>query len=311
MITIGSFKDISDEYDEIWLIVRSLKNEPYVPNTKVLHVPQLSPSPELFNAYLAWRNAGEWNEDTFETKYVPQFLHEMHEQTARNTLSYLYKLSMDKNILLACYCRDESLCHRSIVFGIIQGRAMELKDRIKCCGEDFMADDYSDYYNQYKKLDNKFVSNIQASHWKQETIFYMLVAGSRGFDNYPLMCKCLDFLLKKQVAMNKHIVIVSGGAKGADSLAERYADERGYEKHIMPADWDKHGKSAGYRRNESMHLFISAPSGKKRGCICFWDGQSKGTRHNFKLAKDYGTPIRVYDYVRNRFLTDNEVEQHS
>ena len=47
MITIGSFKDMSEEYDEIWIIVRSLKSTPYIPNTQVYHVPVLSPSPDL------------------------------------------------------------------------------------------------------------------------------------------------------------------------------------------------------------------------------------------------------------------------
>lgn len=141
--------------------------------------------------------------------------------------------------------------------------------------------------------------------------FYLLVAGSRGYINYTEMCKVLDYLLQNQVAQGNNIVIVSGGAKGADELAERYANERGYGKHIMPAKWDIYGKSAGYRRNDEMHLFISNPSGKQRGCVCFWDMQSSGTKHNFKLAYDYGTPIRVFNTVNHCFLADEEVRKYT
>ena len=57
----------------------------------------------------------------------------------------------------------------------------------------------------------------------------------------------------------------------------------------MPADWNKHGKSAGYRRNEEMAKVADA-------CICFWDGVSKGTMHMINLAKEYGLETEVIEY---------------
>ena len=312
MITIGSFKDMSNEYDEIWIIVRSLKSTPYVPNTQIFHVPALSPSPDLFHKYLTWRDNGEWNEDTFQNKYVPQFLYEMHSQESQQTLQTLIEHHNQGNkILLVCYCPNESMCHRSIVMGILQGISNTCTDNSLTPITSEFENDYSKYYEQYLKLDNKFMSGIQKGKWRAETTFYLLVAGSRGYNNYAEMCQVLDFLLQKQIAQHNHIVIVSGGARGADELAEKYADERGYEKHIMRADWDKYGRSAGYRRNESMHLFISAPSDRKRGCVCFWDMQSPGTKHNFKLSLDYGTPLRVFNTVSHRFLTDEEVKGYA
>ena len=80
--------------------------------------------------------------------------------------------------------------------------------------------------------------------------FYLLVAGSRSFNNYSLLKEKLDYLLKNQIS--KEIHIVSGGAKGTDTLAERYAREKGYQLHIFPADWNSFGKSAGYLRNKQM-----------------------------------------------------------
>ena len=122
-----------------------------------------------------------------------------------------------------------------------------------------------------------------------ENIFVVLVAGSRTFNDYHLFMEKMDFLLSKKVS--KRIIIVEGGARGADTLARQYAIERNYECKEFPADWNKYGKSAGYRRNEQMHEFLSTFD--DRGCVCFWDGSSRGTQHNFELCKKFHTPVRV------------------
>ena len=116
--------------------------------------------------------------------------------------------------------------------------------------------------------------------------FFCLVVGSRTFDDYSLMERKLDRLLSMQ---DGKVVIVSGGAKGADSLAERYAREKGYMMTVFSADWSK-GKSAGYTRNVKMHEFISHAD--RRGCVAFWKDGSKGTAHNFELAEKYGNQLR-------------------
>ena len=118
-------------------------------------------------------------------------------------------------------------------------------------------------------------------------MFYCLIVGSRNFTNYELLKKKTDFLLQKY----KEITIVSGGARGTDTLAKRYAKERQYGYIEFPADWNKDGKAAGFIRNEKMHKFLSEY--QFRGCIAFWDGKSKGTAHNFSLVKKYDTPIRI------------------
>lgn len=120
--------------------------------------------------------------------------------------------------------------------------------------------------------------------------FFCLVVGSRNFSDYEFMKKKLDHLLKNQ----PNVVIVSGGARGADFLAERYAKEKGYPLKVFPANWNALGKSAGYIRNEEMHSYIS--KAEKRGCVAFWDGKSKGTKHNFELVKKYNNPLRVIRY---------------
>jgi hypothetical protein len=153
----------------------------------------------------------------------------------------------------------------------------------------YLSHDKKTIWNFLHKYNNWYISDnfVPATDENKEK-FYLLVAGSRGFNDYPLLKEKLDYLLQNQ--LDKEIHIVSGGAKGADTMAEWYAKKRGYQMHVFPADWDRFGKSAGYRRNKQMHQFIS--QFPKRGCVCFWDGESKGTQHNFQLCETYGTPLR-------------------
>lgn len=120
------------------------------------------------------------------------------------------------------------------------------------------------------------------------TYFFCLVVGSRDFNDYDFVKRKLDHILKNHF---DKVVIVSGGAKGADSCAERYAAEKGYECVVFHAEWDKYGKVAGYIRNKKMHEYIA--KAQHRGCVAFWKNKSKGTSHNFDLAKEFNTPIRI------------------
>ena len=106
------------------------------------------------------------------------------------------------------------------------------------------------------------------------------IIGSRGFDNYKLVVE--TFLLYK----SKITLLVSGGARGADTLGEKWAIEHGIETLIFPADWKTHGKKAGYIRNENIVKNCD-------GIIAFWDGVSRGTAHSLTLANTYGKPINL------------------
>lgn len=128
--------------------------------------------------------------------------------------------------------------------------------------------------------------------------FYLMIAGSRDFDNYKCLNQICDYLLQN---VSDEIVIVSGCARGADKLAEHYAYTHNHELIIFNADWNKYGKCAGYRRNEEMQNFIAAK--KHKGIVCFWDGKSKGTKHNFELAKKLNNSLRIYNYTINQFLS--------
>jgi len=113
----------------------------------------------------------------------------------------------------------------------------------------------------------------------------VIIAGSRDFDDYELLRSYCDHVLQNQT----DIEIVSGTAKGADHLGERYAIEKGYRVKRFSANWEKHGRSAGYIRNEEMANYADA-------LIAFWNGNSKGTEHMINLAKKYKLYIRINNY---------------
>lgn len=121
-------------------------------------------------------------------------------------------------------------------------------------------------------------------------MFYCLVVGSRDFNDSELLKRTLDRLLENHDA----VTIISGGAKGADTLTEAYAVEHGYQSVIFKPDWKQYGRGAGIKRNEQMHQFIAEQD--NRVCVAFWDGQSKGTQSNFKLAQKYNNPLRIIKF---------------
>lgn len=118
--------------------------------------------------------------------------------------------------------------------------------------------------------------------------FRVIIAGGRDFNDYALLkAKCDNILAAK--ASKCRIIILSGAARGADSLGEQYAREHGYTIEQYPADWNTLGKAAGMIRNGQMANSADA-------LIAFWDGQSHGTRGMINLAKKKGLLVRVINY---------------
>lgn len=123
---------------------------------------------------------------------------------------------------------------------------------------------------------------------EEKKIFRVIIAGGRNFSNYRLLKdKCFKILSNKIVTDN--VVIISGGARGADMLGERFAKELGLQLLLFPAEWDKYGKSAGYKRNLTMSENADA-------LIAFWDGKSRGTRHMIDIMVEADKPYRVIQF---------------
>lgn len=81
--------------------------------------------------------------------------------------------------------------------------------------------------------------------------------------------------------------VVCGMAPGVDSVGWAWAHVNGIPIVEYPADWNRFGKSAGYRRNEEMARNADA-------LIAVWDGSSKGTKHMVKIAADCGLLVGVW-----------------
>lgn len=107
------------------------------------------------------------------------------------------------------------------------------------------------------------------------------IIGSRSFEDYQFFKDTLYWFEFK--------AIISGGASGADSLAERYAIEHDIPFKKFVPNWRPGGvydRSAGFKRNK---LIIDASD----EIIAFWDGISKGTKHSIDLAAEVGKPCYI------------------
>lgn len=117
----------------------------------------------------------------------------------------------------------------------------------------------------------------------------VIIAGGRDFKDYTRLFERVSFYLYEKTFEDKPIVIVSGGAKGADSLGEKYAIEKNYKIVQFLPDWENNGKSAGHIRNREMGDFADY-------LIAFWDGKSLGTKGMIDYANYIGIPVRVVKY---------------
>ena len=126
----------------------------------------------------------------------------------------------------------------------------------------------------------------------------VIIAGSRDFNDYELLKKSAIEIITKKTMLPDLTRIVSGGARGADTLGERFANEMGLEISRFIPDWDGLGKRAGYVRNAEMAKF-AVEDDNDGMLIAFWDGQSRGTKHMIDLAKRYGLEVHVVNYKVN------------
>ena len=119
----------------------------------------------------------------------------------------------------------------------------------------------------------------------------LLIAGSRNYDDY-------EFLKRAVKDLNQPIdCIISGTARGADSLGERYAEENNLNILRFPADWETYGKKAGYMRNEKMGKVCDL-------ALLFWDCKSAGTRNMIYILNKLGKKYTLYRYKKISHLME-------
>ena len=111
----------------------------------------------------------------------------------------------------------------------------------------------------------------------------VIIAGGRNFHDYNSLCETM------QDYLDKDITVICGMARGADLLGRRWAMQFNKRVIEMPAKWDLHGKSAGYKRNQEMAKIADR-------LIAFWDGKSRGTMHMINIMKEMGKEFEVVYY---------------
>lgn len=104
----------------------------------------------------------------------------------------------------------------------------------------------------------------------------LLIAGSRGIDNIDI----------SEYIPDDVDLIISGGAKGVDTLAEQYADKHRISKIILRPDYAHFGRNAPLMRNMEM-INISTD------VLIFWDGKSRGTKYTIDCAKEGNKLLKI------------------
>ncbi len=106
------------------------------------------------------------------------------------------------------------------------------------------------------------------------------IVGSRDFPDLDLVRDFVD-------SLPPGTVVISGAARGVDTVAATAALVRGLLVEEYPADWKAHGRAAGYLRNRTLVVMADR-------VVAFHDGSSRGTQHTMDIAKEMGKPVTVY-----------------
>ena len=108
-----------------------------------------------------------------------------------------------------------------------------------------------------------------------------IIAGSRdgiGREQFDRAMKLVDF---------KITTVICGMARGVDTFGLEWAESRGIPVERFPADWDTHGKKAGYLRNAAMAEAAEA-------LVLIWTGKSLGSKHMRGIARERGLLVRSF-----------------
>lgn len=177
----------------------------------------------------------------------------------------LRRLGELENVTLACWCapkggvraHDPLVCHGQVLLLLLEHRAKKISEKRSARqGPDPVPDPVPERY---------------------------VICGSRSWDETTA--------IREELArLPEGAVVVVGGARGADRIAERLARRRGLAVEVYPARWDEEGKCAGFRRNKRM---LDLPG--VRAVLAFrTGGKSTGTDHMVGISRDAGIDTSVF-----------------
>jgi hypothetical protein len=121
------------------------------------------------------------------------------------------------------------------------------------------------------------------------------IVGSRTFNDKTKAFTVLDEIEKQ---IGKIDLIISGGACGADTIGELYAQSKNIPTLIFLPNWEKYGKSAGFIRNSKIVDNCDV-------IIGFWDLNSLGTKDSLKKAKNLNKIIYIFDFINSILYSKN------
>lgn len=115
------------------------------------------------------------------------------------------------------------------------------------------------------------------------------IAGSRTVTDYNQLIVAIAQAIKQGIVTPaSSFEIVSGGAKGVDTLARRYASELNYKlTEMKPIYLGPKDRAAPLRRNTDIALYSDV-------LIAVWDGTSPGTKHMISEMKKLDKPTYIH-----------------
>lgn len=116
----------------------------------------------------------------------------------------------------------------------------------------------------------------------------VIIAGTRTIDDEKFVNSCIE---KGADSLYFITEIITGGSRGVDALAEKWANKKRIPIHVCQAEWEKYGRKAGPIRNEQM-------AKKADALIAIWDGESHGTKNMIDTAKSHGLRVLIYKYAK-------------
>lgn len=118
----------------------------------------------------------------------------------------------------------------------------------------------------------------------------VLICGSRAWSDVGRIESFFDDWVGK-IPHTERVkrMVITGGARGADQIADRVADRFGVQRVVIPANWTGYGRSAGPKRNALM-LDLMEPD----YCVAFRSpGESRGTDSMIALCRARGVDVVV------------------
>lgn len=121
-----------------------------------------------------------------------------------------------------------------------------------------------------------------------------IIAGSRSVTEYSIVRRTVE---ESEITVT---TVISGGARGVDTLGERWARENNIPVERHEANWKKYGKSAGMIRNKIM-------ADNAEALIAVWDGKSHGTKAMITIAVQQGLAV---DWVQTGDTNHNTNQEN-